>query len=141
MDIGKRVSDIINQKNISQAELSRLTGIHPSLVCKLVKDQRRWNQDQIFAVARALDINPKILFDENNYHLQEESFPFFQSNQIIDLDILAQAIQQAETFIQSQKIKISPERKSRLVLKLYEHWLIEKEPPDSNLTRRYFHLT
>lgn len=141
MDIGKRVKEIMDRKNINQAELSRLTGIHPSLICKLVKDQRRWNEDQIFSISRALDINPKSLIDQNNLYLREDPNQDFKSDGIIDLEILNKAIQEAEIFLQNQKVKISSRRKSKFISKLYEHWLVEQEVLNQDLARRYFHLT
>lgn len=124
---------------ISQADLSRLTGIHPSLISKLVRDHRRWNTDQIQSVCRALGVNPEKIFN-GQFGTQEESYNDYRSDSIIDLHVLSEAIRQSELFLTNQKIRISPERKAKLILKLYEHWLVEHEAPDIELTRRYFQL-
>lgn len=55
--IGARVS-----QGLSQRELARRLGKHPSFVNKIELLERRLDVLEFIAIARAMEVNPKILF-------------------------------------------------------------------------------
>jgi transcriptional regulator with XRE-family HTH domain len=141
MDIGLKVKSILDDKRMTAAELSRMTGIHPSLVSKLLKGQRRWNQDQILSVSKALGVKPVELLDEKYLEINEPVSNNYHFDGAMNLEILTLAIKLTEDFVKAKRLPISPERKSRLITKLYEHWIVEQEIPTPDLTKFYFLLT
>jgi transcriptional regulator with XRE-family HTH domain len=140
MDIGKKVKELLDDFHLRPADLSRKTGIDPAYLSRLLHGKARWNQDQIMAISQAFDVNPIDLLDDistnRNYRNSRSQF-----DGILNLEILTLAIRLTEEFLGEKRLSINPDRKSRLISKLYEHYLIEKEMPTQEHIKIYFLLT
>lgn len=62
-----RIKQIMNEKNITPAELSRLTGIRPSSISDYLVGKYMPKQDKIALISDALSVNPGWLmgYEEN----------------------------------------------------------------------------
>lgn len=138
MQIGDKVKKLIHNANVSQAAVSRATGIDQSQLCKLINGKNRWNKDHIDRIAKYFGVHPAYLLEENNIIIRESPPPKYDFSAAIRTDMIEAAIAVVENFINDKNMSVPPDRKSRIISKLYEHWLIEQEPPTIELAKKYF---
>lgn len=62
--IGQRVRAIRTVRGLSQGQLATASGLGPTHLSNLERGEQRWNLDHLFAVARALVIDPCDLLRE-----------------------------------------------------------------------------
>ncbi|AXY24941.1 hypothetical protein CL176_02255 [Suicoccus acidiformans] len=62
MKISDRIRAALHNKGITQAELSKLTGISKSVISEWLSDKYEPKQDKIYIMAEALDVSPSWLF-------------------------------------------------------------------------------
>lgn len=59
MPYGRKLKDILDEKGISQAELSRMTGIEPSNISYIVNNDRNVREKTLARICEALKIDPR----------------------------------------------------------------------------------
>lgn len=113
----------MEQKGVNQKELAHGTNIHSSLISKLLKDHRRWNMDQIQAVAKFFGVSEASLLNGSPYAEPEK--PIAEQIETV--------ISAAES--ENLKEKIAPKR-MELSRRLLEHFAISNERPSVPLIRK-----
>lgn len=70
MKISERIFSLMEEKGISQIELSQKTGIAQSVICDWKRKKTNPAANKIMIIANALKVNPKKLLvdDEGNYY-------------------------------------------------------------------------
>ena len=63
----ERLKNILNEKNITQSELSKITGIGKSSLTAYLKGEYNPKQDKIYKIAKALDVPVFYLTDWEEY--------------------------------------------------------------------------
>ena len=63
----ERLKNILNEKNITQSELSKITGIGKSSLTAYIKGEYKPKQDKIYKIAKALDVPIFYLTDWDEY--------------------------------------------------------------------------
>lgn len=132
MEINDKVYQLMAKHRYNQADLARMTGIHPSLVSKLLKNQRRWNMDQITAVAKALEVTPAYLLSSGENNSKACSSAGTKSKSLSEQ--VEEAITEAEKESLEQDIK--PVR-STLFKRLFEHCGMTGDSPSPKLVKRF----
>lgn len=60
--IGDKIKNLLKEKNISQSELSKLTGIRQSSISDYINNRYIPKQDKIYLIANALNVSPSHLY-------------------------------------------------------------------------------
>ena len=72
-DFGARLRQTLEDKKVSAAELSRMTGIGRNLISYYIHGRCLAKQDKIYVIAKALDVNPGWLM--TGVHQNDEEHP------------------------------------------------------------------
>jgi len=57
----KRLNNELTERDISQSDLARLSGIHRSMVSRIFSDERKVNLKNLDKISRALSLSPNYL--------------------------------------------------------------------------------
>ncbi len=63
MEIGERIKNILDARQMSQKELSEITGISQSLLSKYLSSNLSMRSDVLCKIARALDVSLEMLIN------------------------------------------------------------------------------
>lgn len=74
MTIGERIFELLNQKNMSQKELSDITGINASVISDWKRKGTNPGSDKILKICSALDITPEELLGGTKSAGKENSY-------------------------------------------------------------------
>jgi transcriptional regulator with XRE-family HTH domain len=136
MDIGEKVKKLLFQANLKPADLARGTGIDPAYLSRLLNGKARWNKDHIDKVSAFLRISSSSLFD---LKMSEPGPPIYAMNDSDRVQMISQATIVVEQFaIEHPELEISPQRRQRMIQKLYEHWILDQDQPSLQLAKKYF---
>jgi len=127
----------MDKDNLRQADVARGTGIDRSYLNRLIKGTARWNQDHIDKVAKFFNLSSSQLL-ENAKSPGTPGATTKPDYQLFDAEILRMSLDALEVFERSIPLKILPARRTCILQKLYEHWLVEKERPTPELAKKYF---
>ncbi len=61
---GKRLRELRTEHGLSQDDLARRTGVHPTAIGRLERGGREPRLKTILCLARGLDVHPRALLDE-----------------------------------------------------------------------------
>ena len=73
MTIQQRIYEIMDTKGISQAELSKKTGISPSTICDWKRKQKNPSSDKIAAIANALGVSVSYLLGVDEEYTEDNT--------------------------------------------------------------------
>jgi transcriptional regulator with XRE-family HTH domain len=135
--ISARIKEVREKLGLSQTEAAKKIGVHVQTLSKYERGEQSPSSDTIVAFMENLDINPEWLLTGEG-----RMFGALPDKELYGLDVglMREIIERVEILFKKEHLKLSPKKKARLIVLLYEE-LLEDESKKAVLDSKIISIT